>query len=498
MTETIGYTIGENKTTKIEFISKGNPEIGEYIYYKYEGKVIIGMIESLYRGNQSIDKLIRNPEVVKRIMEIEQDMDQYIRGTVTVLGDKDNLIIPRIPCPAGTEIKKADTKLLNEIFERDEGVEIGSILTNPDVKVNLDVNSMVSRHLGILAMTGAGKSNTTAVIIDELLKVGGCIVVMDMHSEYGQSKFSNGKIKTINPRINPKDLNIYELKKLSGISDNAVNQERYLRDAYKYTIDILKDGRVNDFIQTMIDYIDGKRSKLEEEKNKAKLIEACTSVMLKLDDLRKKYAKILNSTDASDIVNEIEPNRVNIVGLSSLDEIASDIIVNHTLDKILSLRKVDEIKFPVFCIIEEAHMLASRERDTRSKYTIAKIAREGRKFGVGLCLVSQSPKSLDDHALSQMNNLIILRTVSPSDQNYIAQCSESISQDLIEQLPSLNVGEAIVLGQMIKVPTMIKVKKFEGKIVGTDLDIIKLWKNHKIQEDMETEQQRREIDDIGI
>ena len=498
MLETIGYTIGESKITKLNFISKGKPEVGEYVYFEYENEVIIGMIESLYRGNQSIDELIRNPEIVKRIMEIEKDMDQYIRGTITVLGDKDNLRIPRIPCPAGTEIKKADTYLLNEVFKRDNGVEIGTILTNPEVKVNLDINSMVSRNLGILAMTGAGKSNTTAVIIDELLKVGGCIVVFDMHSEYGRTKFTNGDVKTIIPRINPKDLTMEELKRLSGIKDNAVNQERYLRESHKEAMEQLQIGGVDDFIQTMINNVDKERSRLEGEKNTSKNVEACTSVINKLDDLRKKYERILNSTDAADIVNEIELDKANIIGLSSLDELASDIIVNHTLNHILNRRKTNDIEFPVFCIIEEAHMLASRERDTRSKYTIAKIAREGRKFGVGLCLVSQSPKSLDDHALSQMNNLIILRTVSPSDQKYIAQCSESISQDLIEQLPSLNIGEAIVLGQMIKVPTMIKINKFEGKIVGTDLDIINIWQNHKKEQEIKIEQQNREIEDLGI
>ncbi|RAP52353.1 MAG: hypothetical protein BZ137_08785 [Methanosphaera sp. rholeuAM130] len=152
------------------------------------------------------------------------------------------------------------------------------------------------------------------------------------------------------------------------------------------------------------------------------------------------------------------------------------------------------LDFPVFCIIEEAHNLASNARDTKSKYTISKIAREGRKFGVGLCLVSQSPKALDSATLSQINNLIILRLVEPGDQKHVQKSSESLSNDLLEQLPSLNIGEAVILGQMTKIPTMVKIDEFKGKTVGNDLDIVKLWQIDKQEREEKRKQAEEELD----
>jgi len=123
--------------------------------------------------------------------------------------------------------------------------------------------------------------------------------------------------------------------------------------------------------------------------------------------------------------------------------------------------------------LEEAHVLAPFDKETLSKYWIGRIAREGRKFGIGLCLVSQRPKRLDSDSLSQANNMIILKLVEPSDQRYVQQASEALSQDLLEQLPSLNIGETVIIGPCIKVHALVKIEEFKGKLVGTDPNVRK-------------------------
>ena len=152
---------------------------------------------------------------------------------------------------------------------------------------------------------------------------------------------------------------------------------------------------------------------------------------------------------------------------------------------------------PVFFIIEEAHILAPNKRDSQSKYWIQRVAREGRKFGLGLCLVSQSPKTVDHDALSQMNNMIILRLVEPEDQRHVQSASESLSKDLINQLPSLNVGEAIVLGLMSKVPTLVKIDEFMGRRTGGDLDIVGDLANYNQDQEDEIKHQEQDSLDLG-
>ncbi|HDD34364.1 MAG TPA: ATP-binding protein, partial [Thermofilaceae archaeon] len=158
----------------------------------------------------------------------------------------------------------------------------------------------------------------------------------------------------------------------------------------------------------------------------------------------------------------------------------ADVIVSHTLRSVLEARKRyfqggGGLPYPLLTVLEEAHILAPRGRDTLSKYWIGRIAREGRKFGIGLCLVSQRPKALDSDALSQANNMIILRLVEPSDQRYVQQASELLSEDLLEQLSSLNVGEAVVIGPMIRVPALVKIDRFRGRRLGEDLDVLAEW-----------------------
>ena len=141
--------------------------------------------------------------------------------------------------------------------------------------------------------------------------------------------------------------------------------------------------------------------------------------------------------------------------------------------------------------------MAPQNRKTESKLWISRIAREGRKFSVGLCMVSQSPKSLDSDALSQANNMIILRLVEPTDQSHVQRASESLSDDLIAQLPSLNIGEAIVLGLMTRIPTLVKIDEFKGKISGGDMNIVEEWSKSLKKKKEILEEQKREYEELG-
>ena len=306
MQESMGICMGETSPTEVDFISKTTPEVGEYVYLKYNDQIVLGMVESLFRGNLTIQDNLMMPDTIKRILEIEGEIDHYLRGTVKILGDKDYLRIPRTPAPPGTEVFKADTNLLKEIFHDEEGLKIGTVLTEEDVPVKLDINKMVSRHLAILAMTGAGKSNTTSVIIDELLRVNGTILLFDMHSEYDKAIFQNGEVKVIAPKINPRLLTIHEYKQLGKLSENATNQETYLREVFKKTkaLDMEPTEKI-DFLNTMIEKIHEKVETMRDEKERQSHIDAASQVEFKLNDMRDRYNKLLSSTDVGDLVKQI-------------------------------------------------------------------------------------------------------------------------------------------------------------------------------------------------
>jgi DNA helicase HerA-like ATPase len=138
---------------------------------------------------------------------------------------------------------------------------------------------------------------------------------------------------------------------------------------------------------------------------------------------------------------------------------------------------------PTFIIVEEAHNFAPRasseERKVLSKSILRKIAREGRKFGVGLCIVSQRPSKLDSDVLSQCNTQIILRIVNPADQEYIRQSVESVTEDIVRDLPALARGEAIITGAATPIPVTVKIRERTTEVGGEDIDIIEEWSKIK-------------------
>lgn len=498
----IGRCIGETSLIEVSFISKEMPQVGEYVTLEYDGKIILGMIETMVRGSVSLNNEIYDPDTIAKIREIEGD-DYYIKGKITILGDvNDNLKLPRTPAPPGTPIYLAPSDILENIFHIENSLKLGHLINNDDVEVGVDINKMVSRHLAILAMTGAGKSNTVSVIIDGLLEYNGCMLIFDMHSEYVDAEFTNGEVNVIQPMINPQYMEFSEIKKLASIPSNAPLQERYFRRAFNEARRLVREGTAStaDFIELLYKILDNWYNDEDYDANNKKNI---MDVINKIEDLNVKYDRLLN-VNIGDFLTQIKPGKANVLDLGQVDENMAEVLVAHVLRRSLRSRKQyvrhndnDALSYPLFFVVEEAHILAPQNRSSNSKYWITRIAREGRKFGLGLCLVSQSPKSVDAETLSQANNMIILRLVEPKDQKHVQTASESLSEDLVKQLPSLNIGEALVLGLMTKVPTLVKINEFNGRQRGGDLDIIEQWKTNKEEEDESLQLQLTQFNDLS-
>ena len=494
----VGICVGETSLSEVTFISDKMPKVGEYVTIEYDGKKVLGMIENLIRGNDALNVDINDFKAIQKISRIGVD-DNYIRGKVKILGDvNDNLKLPRTPVLPGTEIRLADKDTLNEIFKVKNPIKLGSLVNQSDVEVNVEANPILSRHLAILAMTGAGKSNTVSVLIDQMLGYDVPVFVFDMHGEYVGADFPNGEVNVIRPKINPIYMSFHEIKKLVNIPSNGYIQERHFRRAFKEAREMVSDGtaHTNNFLQMIYDILE--RDSLEEGSDKQ-----IVDVMNKIDDSMDRYSNIFDN-NIGNILTSIKIGHANVLDLSQSDESIANVLVSHIMRNALQMRKnavhgkdKKTLDFPVFFVLEEAHILAPNKRDSDSKRWIQRVAREGRKFGLGLCLVSQSPKTVDHDALSQMNNMIILRLVEPEDQRHVQSASESLSQDLINQLPSLNVGEAIVLGLMSRVPTLVKIDQFKGRIHGDDMDIVSYVADIKQKEEDEIKRQEEESMQMG-
>jgi len=479
MAEAIGVCIGEPGVREFDFVASKRIALGDYVEIFYEGYKVLGFVRSISRINKHIEGVLE-PQEIESVKEITSGSSLF-KGTVSVLGDPHkNMFIPRIPPEPGTKIYRASSETLKLVFsgDRDKRIKIGHLLTRPEVDVYIDVDSIVSRHLAILAVTGGGKSNTVSVLLEGLLSKNGTVLIFDMHGEYVNFG-AEGKVKRIDLVLNPTRLSYHEFRLFANVDDSAYIQDRYLRKAFKKVVEDIENGEVQagEFWEKLENELANYKAN-NEFKDDWKSI---TGVLNKIEDTREFYSELFDPL-ATPIVEQIEFGCINVIDLSHVDEKIADIVVSHVLRNVLEKRKLfvrygKGLPFPLLMVLEEAHILASSQINTRSKYWISRIAREGRKFGLGLCLVTQRPKALDSNTLSQANNMIILRLVEPGDQRYVQQASESLSSDLVEQLPSLNVGEALVMGRMIPVPALVKIDLAKFKRSGNDISAIKEWRS---------------------
>lgn len=133
-------------------------------------------------------------------------------------------------------------------------------------------------------------------------------------------------------------------------------------------------------------------------------------------------------------------------------------------------------KQPLLVVLEEAHLFLPEGRDSAAQRTVAKIAKEGRKYGVGLMLVSQRPTELDSTALSQCGTIIALRLTNTSDRARVGGAMPDDLADFTALLPSLRTGEAIMAGEAVPIPSRVRIPEAMRKAIGNDPDLAIGWR----------------------
>lgn len=133
---------------------------------------------------------------------------------------------------------------------------------------------------------------------------------------------------------------------------------------------------------------------------------------------------------------------------------------------------------PLLVVLDEAHRFVPADGDSSpARRTVARIAKEGRKYGVGLMLVSQRPSDIDQEVASQCGTLVALRVTNTADRHAVAASIPDDLGGLTELLPALRTGEALVLGEALRVPSRVRVRKASRRPVGDDPPLPQAWKH---------------------
>jgi DNA helicase HerA-like ATPase len=486
---TIGVVIGESKPSSVMAQTLRPLSVGEYVIIDSQDGKLLGLVEKSVVLSAALTDVHNFDEAVesKEIADINS-RDKSFTAKISIMGylsqlQKNQVVLPAIPPIPGTAVLDATKDDLENIFgpQKDEWVKVGTLLRNPQIDAKVNLNKIVSRHLGILAMTGMGKSNLVSLLAKQIARLDGTLIIFDYHNDYSDLKISG--INVIDAKINPRLLDASTLADVIEIRENADVQQRILRLAF--TPDVKEAGNFWDALDHNVAMI-GANPERKDDRHSADRVQD------KIDDARHRFADVLDP-DIMDPLGLIKEGRVNVLNVSELSERQANVALAYYFQELLNDRKAalsakspktsSEKRYrfdsPIFVIVEEAHVFIPKGEETHTKYWAAKIAREGRKFGLGLGIVSQRPRNIDPNVLSQMGSLAVMKIVQEDDQHQISSAAESISKDMINQLTSLNVGDAVLVGQWVNLPAIIHVDEVIGKAVGSDKNAVSEWKYAK-------------------
>lgn len=475
---------------------------------------------------------------------IEDDMLRYSPSQARLValicsrGDGETTIkVPNVPPPPDSEVFLASAEVLSELFScrKESSIKIGHLLTRPEVEIYVDINAL-AKHLFITGTTGSGKSNTVAVLADRIASYGGTVIIFDVHGEYWNLDVSNiekVRLIPIEYKINPLEIpprilarmiipeggatiqrmlttkaltitqKIFkELKSKYGLNEKAleylpqVAKEVLAKTKEQVSLNLqifdyprgeeeearpsIDDALVNTFKECVKNFIIG--SKLGSSYDREPIQKACVKV-------EEFFENAAISFGIPNIGSLIAPSTLIVLNVSILSDEQKDYVLKVVLDELLWNIKHSYFlgkPQPVMVFIEEAHLFLSNTISTVSRYSIERVAREGRKFGLALGIVSQRPRNIDMNTLSQVQNFVFMKLVQEADQQSIMNASDMLTEDLARSLATIGQGEALVLGEWVgRFPVFVKIDKHEGKKIGVTLDIASIWRSHSFSTPVE-------------
>lgn len=411
-------------------------------------------------------------------------------------------------------------------------IQLGEHVGSGGAPCYAELNELLGKHTAILGSTGAGKSGTIAAVIHSILERGEIashkhwhpqIIILDPHNEYGKAFPAHQRLSTDEGSLKlpywlldlEESLSLFIGKtefaatSQSNIVKNALISvredaaEQLKLDKSQLTVDSpipyvigdssgldhlgMKDGEL--YTEGLIGAINQQRP-LGKDK---KAHEDYSKVIRKIDSLLKdgRLKFMMESWGGGEdplpgIVNQFltQQTTVQIVDLSGVpNEVAG--VASAAIARIIFQLKVwqteaERKNSPALLVCEEAHRYVPNRGEAQyeaAQSAIRRIAKEGRKYGVGLLLVSQRPSEVEATVLSQCNSWIVLRITNDADREHVRSVLPDSMSGLTKMLSGLRRQEAIFVGQAATLPTRVMIRSLsDGQLPrSNDVDFDKGW-----------------------
>lgn len=372
--------------------------------------------------------------------------------------------------------------------ERHPHIEIGTVYPTSDVRSSLFYDKLLSRHFAVLGSTGTGKSTLVALILHRITAAApqGHIVVLDPHGEYAAAFSGTAKVFNVdNLEIPYWAMNLEEHCE-AFIPENEESREVDINVLAKCLLaarkrngfvngngNLTADSPVPYLISDLIEEIESETGKLEKQADVQVYTRLKLNIIQMFADRRfrfifdQRYRQNSLTQFLSDILR-IPPqsNPICIIDLSAIPSEIINVIVSIISRLIFDYAVWTPIasRSPILLICEEAQRYLPAvhpDRDVSAERQLERIAREGRKYGVSLGLISQRPSELSTTALSQCGTFIAFRLNNGQDQAQVKASLPEASTGLIDAIPTLQSRECIICGEGTRVPVRVRIDDLE-------------------------------------
>lgn len=467
------------------------------------------------------DTFLAEPEIapsqVAAMVGYDARANELFELHVAIMGYYDpasaSFINPWIPPQSGKQIFLADDLMLANILSRKHAREqgsatVGSLLTRrPDaVPVVLSVKDVVSTHLAIIASTGAGKSYLASVLVEELMQPynKACVLIIDPHGEYGTldqlpnfpqfREAAEGRRPAYQPVVRlykPEQVKVrissLDMGDMRHLLPEMTEKQQHLLSRALRRVREQKHGTPWS-AQDLINAIKGvAKQKGDEESEGA---DDSSTVHALTWRIEQRFVDNFTFDDIQhlDLPEIFKPGQCTVLPLNEIDERDQQVVVATLLRRLNKARMDTErgkvhagesyLPYPVFVLIEEAHHFAPGGAEVVSTAILKQVLAEGRKFGIGVGLISQRPGKLDADVLSQCQTQCIMRIVNEIDQKSVAAAIEGVGRDLLDNLPALSKGQVIIAGAAVNTPVICRVRPRITQHGGESKDAPDIWQKH--------------------
>ena len=409
-----------------------------------------------------------------------------------------------IPGARGFPVTRSDLKQIYAADERAH-VEIGTVYPTKDIRAALLVDSFLGKHFALLGSTGTGKSTSTALIMHKICDMSpeGHIVMIDPHGEYSAAFKGDGELFNVDNLAMPYWLMNFEEHCEVFITSQGADRQRDADILAKCLLMARGKNRAGEGLSKLtvdspIPYaLSDLTSAISNEMgllNKATDTAPYMRLKTKIDELKSdpRYQFMFSGMLVADTMTGFLakifrlPARGKPISIVDVSGVPSDIVsvVVAVLARLVfdyAIWSRNEVQRPILLVCEEAHRYIPSDKTSTGQAVrkiLERIAKEGRKYGVSLGLITQRPSDLAEGVLSQCGTIVAMRLNNDRDQQFVKNAMPEGARGFLDVIPALRNRECIICGEGVAIPIRVSFDDLERerRPASSDPMFSELWR----------------------